>query len=628
MLKPIPLKRDTTAQVASILPSKSSYLEVYIKNRGESTGKSNRQVGSSRWKTTSNNRGSKDLTDEVRDKSGSVERKGSKSTRRVYIVYKKILDAVFLLMKKKVSRNRSNGDNQNMEIYLQVLNEKLSRKDNKMEKPNKKIMEVKRNELTALKMQLEGLMKELEVKREFCEVLRKFQLDFFDQLYTYFPNFCEDTSELFRTQTQSRSKDDSGKLKKISSGMNIGKTATLLKAVTKFKNKSGDKSRKDKKEDEITEANLDDIHRQWDTKRRVNMKSNMVKVNNVKGNELDNRIINKEERKEGLVRGEQNETGHQTVKVGSGGIDKSDTAANGAVNEVEIEYTRKPSLGTTRYVISQNHIFNRNDGILNKDNLRKNLMKDEHEKIEDLSDFVKLKRRNSKVPVSEIEKLLQAKNKIEEKEEVESCDSNLNESMLEEAKQDLRIKMIKQNYGEYVEGDEFKYKVVVPNFYPVKVSFKVEIGLNRQGTDNVVVKSDRIFKNFQIYEIESHFKNKSMCGLRLVLKNFRTDFLLGGNFHGKIGDFVDICRFDLNEAISKIEYGHDALSIRFLEFSTTKGQRHTVGIQRNEAVVLGLSFVTRYYPQELMLCKFFCQFNKHSQYIGFFRFLFLRTVLY
>ena len=626
--------------------------------------------------------------------------------------YKKILIACDLLEIKQSNCQRIEDDVADLEIYSQVLNERVTKKASKLDdKLNKKKAELNRSELNLVREQMELLLKEWEIKKSLNETLKKFKLKLFKELKTNLSNFDDNENDENREKATSKSCSKNESINRSpNESLNIPKTNTFMKALDKFK---GFLSKRKAKEDEV------DLVEKWGT-----VKRKMPEQDHNFGNDKDHEFSKNEGFQNELEISQPDKNGpifknNQRVKTYA--IDPSTTPSNGknltnsktqkvaesnlqqsrisidpkllpnvgklptreSINANKSNNARSPGkviekaknkingittntnftqndvndsktqpktseptdkdsgYGTTRYMIKNSNDPVNTNFVINYQNVRQTSMKKDHREFDPLLDFVKLKKTTKNNSIFVILKLLKEKKlederkrkefafkQMEEEEEKQTAGSDISQSIIDEAKEDLRVKMIKKNNSDYKEGDEFKFKVVVPSFYPVKVSFKVGIKEENFGKQNVVLKKDRIFKNFHIHEIESHFSKNKLCGLRVLLKNDRNNFLLGGNFHGRIGDFMDVCRFEPNEGILKIEIGYDQKSIRSLGFITSLGRKHDVGMERQNAKTKKLEVISRYYPQELMLCKFFCQFNKATGYIDFFRFMFIRTVLY
>lgn len=520
---------------------------------------------------------------------------------------KKIADAVDLLQKKRANARRTEEDLSNQEIYAMVLNERLTRKDAKFEKPNKKAIEAKKGEVLILKDQLEQLTKDLEARRETLELIKSF----FGQLIREFRKHIRGYQESERERVDWTRTDflnspmakSIERLRKSKSTNEISKNALqkMAKAVHFMKTLSKEPVQETMKRDEAVKA--------WAERRRPSLTPSATRQSRMPvTSSLDN--LN--------VFGDIN------------GPKLKGILAQALLKEPD---ERRSRTSTTRFQINHHVNYNPQNGVLSKDNLRQSLM-GERESIVNIRDFQKMSKIHGKKSQVEVIGLFRSQEpKLPEDtidEELSQANSNLSDSIIEEVKEELKSKMMRQNHASFGEQDNFDYKVVLPNFQPVKVSFKVGVnelrGTGQEG--QVVVQKDRVYKNFAIHEIEWHFKQKGLCGVRIILKNWTTGFMLGGTFHGKIGEFVDVCKFNKDERIMKIEFAFDAVAIRFLEFVTTDGRKFVNGIDRKEALSLGLNFVNRYYPQEIMLCKFFCQFNKTTQTVDYVRFLFVRAILY
>jgi hypothetical protein len=520
--------------------------------------------------------------------------------------FKRIADAIDLLQKKRANARRSEEDLSNQEIYAIILQERLNKKDSKLEKPSKKAIEAKKSEIAAMREVLDQLMRELEGRRETLELFKSFFGHLVREFRKHIRGYQETEKERERADWGRHDLGNTGppkmieRLRKSKSTNEMNNSLQKLAKIVHFAQKKA----KEVKETEPEAMKPEEAVKAWADRRRssfVNRKSKMPGVAS-----LDNLIY-----------------------LGNT-LDRKPTGILAQALMKESDEIRSRT-STMRYQIGQRNQFSTQTGVLNKTNIRQSVM-GESENIVNIRDYVKAQKVHGKKSQVEIIDILQSQGRVPEdpiEEETSQANSNLSESIIEEVKEDLKNKMMKQNHASYGEGDGFDYKVVVPNFQPVKVSFKV--GLNEARgppASHMVVQKDRVFKNFCIHEIEWHFKNKGLSGVRIILKNWTTGFMLGGTFHGKIGDFVDVCRFNKDERIAKIEFAFDSTAIRFLEFVTTDGRKFLNGIDRKEALTMGLNFVNRYYPQEIMLCKFLCQFNKTTQLVDYIRFLFVRAILY
>lgn len=509
----------------------------------------------------------------------------SKSARKNYKNIKKIADACDLLDKKKLTGERAYQDQRDNEVYWQVLQERLNKKDAKFEKPSKKMIEGKKAEVALAKEQLAALMKDLEHRKETLESLK----GYLSHLVREFKKHIKGYQDKEEREHSDMSIKGSSSPVKIKGGLRKSKSQNIFTKPLKeppqkavhFGQMSSEVSKLLKPADAV---------REWGLKRRSTIS---------------------------LQKPIPSDTTPLGSKFEETTTDDTDAA--------------RSRTNTTRFQLSYNRQMAPSGGVLNKSNIRQSIFGGT-DQIWRLKDFAKLQKVHNKKSHAEIADLLQdrpGQPEIPEEDAHSDANSNLSESIVEEVKEEMKMKLMKQSQAAWSEGQAFDFKVVLPNFQPVKVSFKVGVPEQKglpHGTHTL--QKDRVFKGFQIHELEWHFKNKALCGVRMILRNWDSGFMLGGNFHGKIGDFVDVCRFNRDERIAKIEFAHDSTAVRFLEFVTTEGRRFVVGIDRKEAITLGLNFVNRYYPQEIMLCKFFCQFNKMTQAIDFVRFLFIRAVLY
>ena len=509
---------------------------------------------------------------------------------------KRIFESIDLYQKKQITSKNTIQDLRNFEIYSQILNEKLQKKDFKSEKLNKKIIENKKEELGNLSGQLEGLTKELNMKRATVEHLKSFSGKMIRELKKHIKGFLENEKiDLGKTLVKVSSFNElEPRISKSRSKSKIILPSDVLLTLKPTQSKFAQQYKNPIKNKEIAKI--------WSDKRRSSLVPNKSRI----FAQFDAKTMKKFEQLDKQNKDRSFESSDSTSVGGRG------------------------RRSTVRYLVNEHHLFNQSNGILTKDNIRGSLM-GEGAKIGTLKEFGKPRKSNVIKSAAEICDLMNAKpaNKICEKMEEESANSNIGDSIVEEARDELRTKLMKENNSEFKEGEEPNFKIILPSFQPIKVSFKIGVPENKSLTSkNLVVLKDRVYKNFHMCEIEWHFKNKSLCGMRVIWKNILTGFLLGGHFNGKIGDFIDLCKFDVDERIVKIEFGHDATSIRFIEFGTTQGRTFLVGMDRKEAINLGTTFVNRYFPQEIKLYKFFCQFNKITQNIDYFRFLFIRTVLF
>lgn len=524
------------------------------------------------------------------------------SSRNQFKNLKKICEGIDILSKKSLFSNRVQEEFLDSQAYLQLLNEKLNKKDPTLEKTNPKQFETKTHEIKLLTFLLADLIKELDSKKDALEIVRNFKNDFANELENHIEGFIlKDKLDMtYNFQHNQNQLDFLPKLKKSKSANVLAKSVEKLK-----QNKKMNKNQVAFEEPFKSE----DIAEKWINKRRSTVK--VKKVSKVKP-EFEDKLNNDQSIETDKYNHFERKT---SIKQ-----PRSSSAKQGSI--------------TARYLISPN--FSQNEQIrtsnLRVDKINYN-QKIDNENLIQLKDYAKIKKSNKKHSEVEIENL--AKNKIKPEvdqlfiNEEESANSNLSDSIIEEAKDELRLRTMKGKFGGYKENDDFDYKVVIPDFQPVKVSFKV--GINEKFgmlKKDLIVQKDRIYKNFKLHEIEWHFKNRSLCGVRLILRNQSTGFLLGGQFHGVVGELVDICTFEPTERIIKIEFAYDLTSIKFIEIITSFSRRFSIGVRRSEAVGLGLNFVNRYYPQEIMLCKFFCQFNKSTGKVDYIRFLFIRTVLY
>lgn len=517
------------------------------------------------------------------NRTANIDR--SKSGRKTVKNIKKIADACDLLDKKKVTGERAYQDQRDNEVYWQVLQERMSRKDAKFEKPSKKMIEAQKAEVALAKEQLAALMKDLEHRKETLESLKAYLLHLVREFRKYIKGYADKDEK----ETSELSVKGLSSAVKVKAGLRKSKSQNLFpKPVKEVQQKTVHFGQMTKDIDKLLKPA--DAVREWGIKRR----STISVPKQVNG---------------------------ETVQLA--------TKFEGTVTE-DTE-TGRGRTNTTRFQLTHNRQMAPSGGVLNKSNIRQSIF-GATDQILPLKDFAKLQKVHNKKSHAEIADLLQDRPglpDLREEDPQSDANSNLSDSIVEEVKEEMKMKLMKQSQAGWSEGQAFDYKVVLPNFQPLKVSFKVGVPEQKGLPHGIhILQKDRVFKGFQIYEMEWHFKNKALCGVRMILRNWDSGFMLGGNFHGKIGDFVDVCRFNRDERMAKIEFAHDSSAVRFLEVITTEGRRFVVGIDRKEATTLGLSFVNRYYPQEIMLCKFFCQFNKMTQAIDFVRFLFVRIVLY
>lgn len=528
----------------------------------------------------------------------------SRSVRANYRTFKKAMEALDLLQKKRQTFRRTEEDLGNLEVYAIVLQEKLSKKDAKIERPNKRMLENRMAELATMRETMDQLMKELEARRETLETLKSF----FGHMIREFQKHIRGYQDGEREKVEWPRLEGQGtgplpKLDRLRKSKSTNEIANRLPKSPKDVNLAN--TLRQEKVQEPEALNPEQMVKVWGLKRRPSLINGKAKP--VPTASMETLPVVGEE----LLRRPTGILAQALLKDGEDGRGRT---------------------STVRFRIDHHVQFNPATGLLNKSNIRQSVLGDS-ENLMNIRDFARISKAHGKRSRDEVIDLMHSKTPAsvpeDAEEETSLANSNLSDSIIEEVKEDLKSKMMKQNSSAGAENAAFDYKVVVPNFQPVKVSFKVGVADHKLTQDaNHLLHKDRVFKGFAIFEIEWHFKNKGLCGVRIILKNWDTGFMLSGAFHGKIGDLVDVCRFNKDERIAKIEFAFDSLAIRFLEFATTQGRRFLNGLDRKEAMTMGLNFVNRYYPQEIMLCKFFCQFNKHTQFVDYIRFLFVRAVLY
>jgi hypothetical protein len=210
--------------------------------------------------------------------------------------------------------------------------------------------------------------------------------------------------------------------------------------------------------------------------------------------------------------------------------------------------------------------------------------------------------------------------------DVPSVTSSIGSSILEEIQEEIYEKF---SFPDQVteQNSLFSSQKVKPKFIPIKISFIIGIqenSLKYKMTDT----KERIYKSFEIREMIWHLKEGAIVGLQMYFYNNKDRFYLQGKLHGVEGDRTEKFILKPREMFNKLEFINDEKQILLVKLSTNLARNFKTGKDKKALLKNGHRLISRYFPKEVKLCKFFSSFDPQSQRLVNLRFMYVRTVFY
>lgn len=211
-------------------------------------------------------------------------------------------------------------------------------------------------------------------------------------------------------------------------------------------------------------------------------------------------------------------------------------------------------------------------------------------------------------------------------DEIGSVTSSIGESIIEEIQEDIMERMKVKNEVSSTKNGLAMQKVK-PSFIPIKISFYIGNQSLKMAASLQATK-ERIYRDFDIREMHWHLKDTAIVGLQLYLYNRKEKYYLQGKLHGVEGNKVDTFILKPWETFTKLDFISDSNEILTIRLTTNLARTFKTGKNKTELEKEGRRYLSRYFPKEVKLCKFFSAFDPSTERLLNIRFMYVRTVFY
>ena len=231
-----------------------------------------------------------------------------------------------------------------------------------------------------------------------------------------------------------------------------------------------------------------------------------------------------------------------------------------------------------------------------------------------------------------ISKIINDTEEITEKKEVSLSDdigsvtSSIGESIIEEIQEEIFDK-IKLGGEASSTLNGLNLQKVKPSFIPIKISFYIG-NQTLKNTPGLHATNERIYRDFDIREMHWHLKDTAIVGLQLYLYNRKEKYYLQGRLHGIEGNRINSFILKPWETFTKLEFISNPSEILTIKLTTNLARTFKTGKNKSALEKEGRRFLSRYFPKEVTLCKFFSAFDPSTERLLNIRFMYVRTVFY